>query len=202
MDLNALFKISHGVYLTGAKDQEGRFIGSCIDSVMVVEADPQQIIVSMNNGSYTMENVVQSGEFTLSVLPDNAPNEVVTLFGTHTSRDTDKWGQTGHELYHDLPVYKDAVSYMYLKVKDTILTSGHHVFLCDVIDGQPANMGDPLLYASYQTRREADKGAGGLKHWKCSICGYIYNGETPFEELSEDWVCPLCNQPKSVFVEE
>ena len=26
--------------------------------------------------------------------------------------------------------------------------------------------------------------------------------EIPFEELPEDWVCPLCGEPKSVFTQE
>lgn len=200
MDLNALFKISHGVYLTGAKDKNGRLIGSCIDSVMVVEADPQQVIVSMNNASYTMENVLKSGELTLSVLPADTPNETIELFGMHTSRDTDKWGPTEHILYHDLPIYKNAVAYMYLNVKETFETAGHHVFLCDVVAGEAGTMADPLLYAEYQKKKVATSGAP--KHWRCTICGYIYDGEIPFEELPDDWVCPLCNQGKSVFVEE
>ena len=199
MDLQALFKISHGVYLTGAKDQTGRLIGSCIDSVMVVEADPQQVIVSMNNASYTMENVIRTGELTLSILPNSTPNEVIELFGMHTSRDTEKWAPTQHILYHDLPVYKDAVAYMYLNVKETTQTSGHHVFLCDVVDGHAGTMATPLLYADYQQRKS---GSTGQSKWKCTICGYIYDGEIPFEKLPDDWVCPLCNQPKSVFVKE
>lgn len=200
MDLQALFKISHGVYLTGAKDDTGRLIGSCIDSVMVVEADPQQIIVSMNNASYTMENVLKSGELTLSVLPTDTPNETIELFGMNTSRDTDKWTPTDHILYHDLPVYKNAVSYMCLRVKETFETTGHHVFLCDVVDGQAGTMAEPMLYADYQKRKAAADGSP--KHWRCTVCGYIYDGEIPFEELPDDWVCPLCNQGKSVFVEE
>ena len=24
----------------------------------------------------------------------------------------------------------------------------------------------------------------------CSVCGYEYDGDTPFEELPDDWVCP------------
>lgn len=199
MDLQALFKISHGVYLTGAKDETGRLIGSCIDSVMVVESDPQQIIVSMNNASYTMENVLKTEELTLSILSKDTPNEVIELFGLHTSRDTDKWTQTAHILYHNLPVYKDAVAYMYLKVKETFETAGHHVFLCDVIEGQAGTMDTPLLYADYQARKASTNSS---PRWKCTICGYIYDGEIPFEELPEDWLCPLCNQPKSVFVKE
>ncbi len=200
MDLQALFKISHGVYLTGAKDDQNHLIGSCIDSVMVVEADPQQVIVSMNNASYTMENILKTGELTLSVLPANTPNQIMELFGMHTSRNTNKWENTEHILYHDLPVYKDSVAYMYLKVKETFTTSGHHVFLCDVIAGEAGTMQEPLLYASYQARKTPSTNTP--THWKCSICGYIYDGNIPFEELPDDWVCPLCNQGKSVFIKE
>lgn len=32
--------------------------------------------------------------------------------------------------------------------------------------------------------------------WKCSVCGYIYEGES----LPENFVCPVCKQPASVFV--
>ena len=35
--------------------------------------------------------------------------------------------------------------------------------------------------------------------WVCSVCGYVYDGETPFEELPDDWKCPVCKQPKAVF---
>ena len=49
---------------------------------------------------------------------------------------------------------------------------------------------------------------GGL--WKCSICGYTYDpvkGDpdggvapgTPFEQISSDWVCPICGTAKSNF---
>lgn len=38
--------------------------------------------------------------------------------------------------------------------------------------------------------------------YECLICGYIYddaNEEVPFENLPEDWVCPLCGAAKSDF---
>ncbi|MDR0831682.1 MAG: rubrerythrin family protein [Bacillales bacterium] len=36
----------------------------------------------------------------------------------------------------------------------------------------------------------------GIRVWKCSVCGYVHVGESAPEK------CPLCHQPKSVFVEE
>ena len=38
--------------------------------------------------------------------------------------------------------------------------------------------------------------------WKCSVCGYEYNEEAegmPFESLSDDWTCPVCNAGKDSF---
>lgn len=38
------------------------------------------------------------------------------------------------------------------------------------------------------------------KVYVCSVCGYEYEGE--INEESDDFVCPVCGQPKSVFKEK
>lgn len=55
------------------------------------------------------------------------------------------------------------------------------------------------------------KGRGvKMSRYKCIVCGYIYDPEegdedsgiepgTPFEDLSEDWVCPICGATKEMF---
>jgi len=51
-----------------------------------------------------------------------------------------------------------------------------------------------------------------MKQWKCTICGYIYDPEagdpdngiapgTPFENLPDEWSCPICGAGKEVFEE-
>jgi len=38
--------------------------------------------------------------------------------------------------------------------------------------------------------------------YKCMACGYIYDDEkedVKFEDLPEDWVCPLCGVGKDMF---
>ena len=51
-----------------------------------------------------------------------------------------------------------------------------------------------------------------MKKYVCEPCGYIYdpevgdpdNGITPgtaFEDIPEDWVCPICYLGKEVFIE-
>ena len=52
-----------------------------------------------------------------------------------------------------------------------------------------------------------------MKKYVCPTCGYVYDpavGDpdndivpgTAFEDLPENWACPLCGVPKSEFVEE
>ena len=43
-----------------------------------------------------------------------------------------------------------------------------------------------------------------MKKYRCTICGYIYDdakNEVKFEDLPDDWKCPLCGAPKSLFEE-
>jgi rubredoxin len=50
-----------------------------------------------------------------------------------------------------------------------------------------------------------------VQKWKCTICGYVYDPEkgdadggikpgTAFEDISPDWVCPVCGAGKEQFV--
>ena len=38
-----------------------------------------------------------------------------------------------------------------------------------------------------------------MAQYKCSICGYVYDGNVPFEELPDSYVCPICKQSKDKF---
>lgn len=48
-----------------------------------------------------------------------------------------------------------------------------------------------------------------MTKYRCTVCGYIYDPEagdppiakpgTTFEDLPEDWVCPVCGAPKDMF---
>lgn len=40
--------------------------------------------------------------------------------------------------------------------------------------------------------------------YKCTVCGYVYDEEVEnvkFEDLGDDWVCPLCGAGKEMFEE-
>lgn len=51
-----------------------------------------------------------------------------------------------------------------------------------------------------------------MKKYICTVCGYIYNPDegdpdngiapgTPFENVPDDWVCPICSVGKDEFEE-
>ena len=40
------------------------------------------------------------------------------------------------------------------------------------------------------------------KVYVCTVCGYVYDGDVPFDQLPEDWVCPLCGVGKDEFTEQ
>lgn len=54
------------------------------------------------------------------------------------------------------------------------------------------------------------KGAVPMGKYRCDICGYIYDPDkgdpdtdiepgTQFDEIPDDWVCPVCGAPKEDF---
>ena len=40
------------------------------------------------------------------------------------------------------------------------------------------------------------------KVYVCDVCDYVYDGDVPFDQLPEDWVCPLCGVGKDEFTEQ
>jgi rubredoxin len=62
-----------------------------------------------------------------------------------------------------------------------------------------------------ETEQQQKKG-GNMSKFVCDICGYIYDPDlgdpdsgvepgTPFEDLPDDWVCPVCGASKDEFSE-
>jgi rubredoxin len=52
-----------------------------------------------------------------------------------------------------------------------------------------------------------------MDRYVCTVCGYIYDPKegdmdsgiapgTSFEDIPDDWLCPLCGVPKSDFEKE
>lgn len=71
-------------------------------------------------------------------------------------------------------------------------------------------MGYIDLQTVYILAASIGKGRITVKRYVCKVCGYVYDPEsgdpiadvapgTPFEDISDDWVCPICGADKSQF---
>lgn len=223
MNMDALYKLTHGLYILGSRDG-GRMVGSVVDAVMQVANKPWILALSCTNSSYTKKCIEASGEFSLSVLSKKVAPWVIANFGFQSSKQVDKWEIVEYSVKNNLPYLNDNLATMHCRVVQSIVYESNTLFLAEVVDCDDNKNEEALTYNDYRSyfkndvissfnqlkstlkerkmTEEKKQEAAGEKHWVCTVCGYIYDGEIPFEELPEDWVCPLCGVDKSYFVFE
>lgn len=133
-------------------------------------------------------------------------------------------GETGVPVVTD-----SIVSYFELEVEKEVDVLTHTIFIGKVVNAQVLQDKDQMTYKYYQDvkRGKSPKTAptyiaskaeevteakeeSGLSKYQCSICGYIYDpavgddkgniaAGTSFENLPNDWTCPICGMPKDKF---
>lgn len=213
METTALFKISYGLYVVGTK-LHGKNAGSIVDAfIQSTSAPVPTVILCSIQANQTNAAIKETGEFTVSVLGTDVNPFVVANFGFQSGRDVDKWANVPHQIVDGLPVLSKAVAYLRCKVTEAKELSTHTAFFCEVTDAWLGE-GEPLIYGQYQKEMKAksmeafkafkETGAAPAQQerWICQVCGYVYEGPVTFEQLPEDWTCPLCKHPKSDFVKE
>lgn len=217
INFDALFKISYGLYVvcSGNKKHGNGFI---CNTVMQVTADPVQLAVCCNKNNYTSEFISQSGVLSISILPENVSPELIGTFGYQSGREKDKM-QNFNVRYgiSEVPVLlSEAVATIECSVKQTVDVGSHLIYVCEVVEAVLLNNQNPITYDYY---RKIKKGVSPKnaptyvdesktqttstsKKYRCLICGYIYDdaeNDTPFEELPDDWKCPVCRAVKAMF---
>jgi flavin reductase (DIM6/NTAB) family NADH-FMN oxidoreductase RutF/rubredoxin len=225
MNIAALYKLSYGVYIIASKKRE-KLNGQIANTVFQVTAEPPKVAVSINKNNLTHEFISNSKVFTVSVLSKETPMKFISLFGFRSGRDINKFENIKYKLgISGAPIVLDnTISYLEIKVTNEIDLGSHTLFIGEAIDADIIHEGEPMTYAYYHEikRGKAPKTAptyieegiksppSKLSKYKCKICGYVYNPEigdpasnikpgTPFEELPNDWRCPICGAPKSEF---
>lgn len=212
MNKNAFRSLSYGVYIISTLDGE-RATGCVANSVMQITSSPATIAVSMNHDNYTNSCIKKSGKFAISILSEESNSELIGRFGFQSGKDVDKFDGIEAVEIEGLSVVPDSCGYIVCKVIDQMETATHTVFLGEVLDADVLKNEEPMTYAYYHkvVKGKSPKNAPTYipeeveekvedAKWVCGICGYVYEGETPFEELPEDFKCPICKQPKNVFV--
>lgn len=214
MNKNVFRNFSYGVYVVSTLDSN-RPTGCIANSIMQITSSPATVAVSMNHDNYTNSCIEASGKFAISILSEDSDPELIGNFGFQSGKDINKFDTVSYETIGDLPVITDACGYITCKVIDKMETSTHTVFLGEVVEGDILKNEPAMTYAYYHKvvkgkspknaptyiAEEETKTESAAK-WVCGICGYVYDGDTPFEELPDTYTCPICKQPKSVFKQQ
>ena len=212
MNAKAFRNLSYGVYVISTWDN-GRPTGCTANSAMQITSDPATVAISINHNNYTNQCIVESGHFAISILSEESDPSIIGTFGFQSGAAVNKFDGVAYEIKGNMPVVKDACAFIACEVIDKMETETHTVFLGKVLDADQMSMQDPMTYAYYHKVVKgkspknaptyiAEEDTAAKDVWVCSICGYVYEGEQPFETLPEDFTCPVCRQPKSAFVKK
>ena len=224
INIEALFNISYGLYIVCSGDNK-KGNGYISNTVFQVTAEPAKFAASCNKNNYTADIIKKAGAFSVSVLHIDASSDIIGNFGYKSGKDIDKmkgmdlrYGETGVPI-----VTNDSIAYFECKVVQTIDVGTHILFIgelvgADVLD----NSKEPMTYLYYRnvkkgfspknaptyidkSKLDASKPKDlNYKRFKCEVCGYIYDEseqDVKFEDLPEDWVCPICFTDKADFIE-
>lgn len=221
----AFYKISYGLYVISS--HKGDLLnGQIANTVNQVTAEPAQVAIAINHDNLTYEYIKESQVFSASVLSQDTPMPFIGQFGFKSGRVVNKFenieyriGQTGAPITLD-----NTVAFLEAKVVDSMNVGTHTIFVGEVMDTDILLDQEPMTYAYYHLVKggKSPKNAPtyqksqieiegvSVDSYKCQICGYVYDPKhgdpdtgippmTPFEELPDDWKCPICGAPKDKF---
>lgn len=128
-------------------------------------------------------------------------------------------------------ILEHSVGYLEAEVTGSLDVETHTVFIGRVVDAAVLNSEEPMTYAYYhqvkrgashpaaptyvkaeEKKEEKTKEDNQMKKFQCAVCGYVYDPEigdpdsgiapgTAFEDIPDDWVCPVCGVGKDQFEE-
>lgn len=224
MNLKALHKLGYGMYVVSSR-KGARLNGQIANTVFQITSEPPTIAVSINKNNLTHQFITESKVFTASVLCQDTPLSFIGHFGFKSGRDIDKFDGINYKIGKtQAPVAIDnAVAYMEAKVTQEVDVGTHTIFIGEIVDADVLTEEVCMTYDYYhQVKRGTtpktapvyieEKKVEAIKapKYRCTVCGYIYDPElgdpdggikpgTPFEELPDDWVCPVCGAAKRQF---
>jgi flavin reductase (DIM6/NTAB) family NADH-FMN oxidoreductase RutF/rubredoxin len=224
MNLNALRKISYGLYIIGSYSGDKRN-GQVANTVIQVTSEPPTIAVSINKNNLTYELIKGTRVFSASVLCQATPLAFIGAFGFKSGRDVYKL--KGVEVKQGLtgaPIILDhATAYFEAEVVQEIDVGTHTIFIGRVLAAEVITEETCMTYDYYQQVKRGTtpktapsyiakkkEATAKMDKYECTVCGYIYDPEigdpdggiasgTPFEKIPDSWVCPVCGAAKTEF---
>jgi len=231
MDKSAFHKISYGLYIVSSV-KDGKFNGQIANTVFQVTSEPPTIAVSINKKNLTHAFIANSKVFAISVLSTQATMQFIGRFGFKSGRDIDKFADADFEVGKSsgCPLVKDfTIANLEAKVIDSFDAGTHTLFLGEITDAKVLSSDYPITYDYYHKvkkgrapknaptyladEKDLKKEEKKMDTYVCTVCGYVYDPEigdpendippgTSFEDLPDDWVCPVCGADKDSFEKE
>lgn len=202
MDKKAMYKLSYGLFVLTAKDEE-KDNGCIINTAIQASSMPNQLSICVNKANLTHDMIVKTGKFTVSVISQDAGFDLFKHFGFQSGKDVDKFKnfekcKRGENLIYYITEGTNA--YISVNVSKTEDLGSHTMFIGEITDMEVLSETPSVTYDYYlKNIKPQPENVGttteGKTIWRCTICGYEYVGE----ELPEDFVCPLCKHPASDF---
>ncbi|MDD5889773.1 MAG: ferritin family protein [Ruminococcus sp.] len=202
MDKKAMYKLSYGLFVLTAKDEE-KDNGCIINTAIQASSMPNQLSICVNKANLTHDMIVKTGKFTVSVISQDAGFDLFKHFGFQSGKDVDKFKnfekckRGENSLYY---ITEGTNAYISVNVSKTEDLGSHTMFIGEITDMEVLSETPSVTYDYYlKNIKPQPENVGtttdGKTIWRCTICGYEYVGE----ELPEDFVCPLCKHPASDF---
>ena len=202
MDPKAMQKLSYGLFVLTAKT--GEKLNGCITNTAIqVTTEPNQIAFAVNKANLTHDMVVESGRFVISIISEKAEFSLFKHFGFQSGRNVDKFANfDSYKLTESGIPYITAGINAYLEgeVVSASDLGTHTLFVCKVTDMEVLTEDASATYAYYHANikpkpQEVKKTEEGKVIWRCTICGYEYEGDP----IPDDFICPWCKHPASDF---
>lgn len=196
MDNSAFYKLSYGLFVVTAHE-DGKDNGCITNTVVQQTTTPNRISVTINKNNYTHDMIMRTGVFNVSVLSEEAKFDTFKHWGFQSGRNVDKTvGITFFRLENGVVYVIDGVNAVICaKTVQTIDLGTHTLFIAEVTDAFTTDNMPSATYSYYQSDIKPAPQTAKKKGWICTVCGYIYEGET----LPQDFVCPICKHPASDF---
>ena len=130
MNIKALYLISYGLYLVGAKKGD-KLNAQVANTVIQVCSEPVKLAVAINKNNYTHELISDSKAFTVSVLSKDTPLPFIGGFGFKCGRDVDKFNNVNYKLSkNNLPIVLDnALAYFEARLTNQVDVGTHSLFV-------------------------------------------------------------------------
>lgn len=190
MDNKALYKLSYGLFVLTAKEND-KDNGCIINTAIQVTSTPNRISVTVNKQNLTHDMIKNTGIFNISVLSENATFDTFKNFGFQSGRDADKFVEVHYNRADNGITYimDGSNAYFSATVEQEIDLGTHTMFIAEVTDMQVLTQDSSTTYQYYQSNiKPAPATQETKKGWICTVCGYIYEGEI----LPPDFICPIC----------